>query len=242
MNGKSIIVPALVIAIGLGCAGYFAGEGFRKSRAPERFVTVKGVSEREIVADTAIWSVTLVSASNDLAEARQQLTRSHEQTKALVKEHNIDPGLLNTLSFEVIDRDAQQWQSGDAPNRYILRQTVAVRSDDPPAIMALSQDMSKLLDAGVVFDTYSGPYPGPTYLFTQLDAYKPEMLAEATRNARTAAEQFAADSGAQIGGIRRASQGLFQIQPRTPAPGVMEESQNEKILRVVSTFEFYLAD
>jgi hypothetical protein len=92
----------------------------------------------------------------------------------------------------------------------------------------------------VVLQSGGGWGAGPTYLFTRLNDLKPEMLAEANANARKAAEEFARSSKARVGGIRRASQGVFEILPRDPAPGIMEGSQVQKTLRVVTTVEFEL--
>jgi len=83
---------------------------------------------------------------------------------------------------------------------------------------------------------------GPTYRFTRLNDLKPEMIAEATAEARRAAEQFARDSDSQLAGIRRANQGVFVIQARDQAPGLDEGSQPDKTVRVVSTIEYYLED
>jgi hypothetical protein len=93
-----------------------------------------------------------------------------------------------------------------------------------------------------VFSSQGGYGGGPTYLFTKLNDLKPEMIAEATASAREAAEQFAKDSGSDLGPIRTASQGVFQILPRDRAPGVMEESQLDKTVRVVTTVEYALED
>jgi len=91
---------------------------------------------------------------------------------------------------------------------------------------------------------------GPSYIFTKLNNIKPEMIAEATKNARKAAEQFAADSGSRVGKIRRAYQGVFSIEARDgaslPSPdGYMGDANlsaiNKKV-RVVSTVDYYLAN
>ena len=87
-----------------------------------------------------------------------------------------------------------------------------------------------------------GAAAGPVYVFTRLNDYKPAMIAEATRNARAGAEQFARDSGAALGGIRQASQGVFQILPRDETPGATEAGQPDKRLRVVTTVEYQLRD
>ncbi|MDX5336566.1 MAG: SIMPL domain-containing protein, partial [Marinobacter sp.] len=69
---------------------------------------------------------------------------------------------------------------------------------------------------------------------------KPAMIAEATASAREAAQQFARDANASVGGLRRANQGVFQILARDQAPGVSEQQQPVKTVRVVSTVDYYL--
>lgn len=242
MNGKTSIVAGLLLAIGIGLAGWYTGKGFKEGRAAERFVTVKGVAERDVEADTALWSLTIVSTDNDLSAAQARLKESHAKVLTFLEANKIDPATVQTQNFEVVDRQADQWQQGEAASRYIVRQTLVVRSADPKAILAMSQQVGALVEAGVVFSSSNGPYQGPTFLFTKLNEFKPPMIAEATKNARTAADQFAKDSGAHIAGIRRAYQGVFEILPRNQAPGAMQEGQLEKTIRVVSTIEFYLTD
>lgn len=116
-----------------------------------------------------------------------------------------------------------------------------VRSNDPVTILEASQQIGELVNAGVVVSSgqeYQGG--GPTFLFTKLNDLKPEMIAEATARAREAAEQFASDSGSDLQGIRQANQGVFVILPRDQAPGIMEHSQLNKTVRVVSTIQYYL--
>jgi len=114
-----------------------------------------------------------------------------------------------------------------------------VRSEDPATLQLASQRVSELVDSGVVLNA-SGAGGGPTYLFTKLNDFKPQMIAEATGSARQAAEQFAKDSRSRLGGIRRANQGVFEILPRDQAPGIMEGQQVQKTLRVVTTVEYHL--
>jgi hypothetical protein len=114
---------------------------------------------------------------------------------------------------------------------------VIVRTEQVDLVATLNQQTGELVSRGVVL-VDSG---GPVYLFTRLNDIKPELLAEATRNARAAAQQFAADSGSVIAEIRRASQGLFEILARDPAPNLFEPNQQDKKVRVVSTIEYRLA-
>lgn len=66
------------------------------------------------------------------------------------------------------------------------------------------------------------------------------MIAEATARAREAAIEFARDSESELGGIRRANQGVFEILPRDPAPGISQENRIEKTVRIVATVEYFL--
>jgi hypothetical protein len=118
-----------------------------------------------------------------------------------------------------------------------------LRSDQPRAVLAASERIGELVEAGVVLSS-GADYGtiGPTFLFKGLNDIKPEMIAEATSRAREAAEQFAADSRSRIAGIRRANQGVFVILARDRAPGLSEPSQLEKTVRVVSTVEYLLED
>jgi hypothetical protein len=116
-----------------------------------------------------------------------------------------------------------------------------VRSEKPDVVQAASQRVNELVAAGVVLSS-SGEFGsgGPTFIFNGLNALKPSMIAAATASARTAAEQFAKDSGTTLGGIRQANQGVFVILPRDQAPGVNESGQLRKIVRVVSTVQYFL--
>ena len=145
--------------------------------------------------------------------------------------------------FSATDAFANQYGGGQITSRYVIRQTVVVRSTNPAQILAASQRVAELVSAGVVLSS-GGEYGtgGPTFVFTKLNALKPAMIAEATARVREGAEQFARDSRSTLGGIRRGSQGVFEILPRDQAPGITQESQLVKTVRVVTTVEYGLRD
>ncbi|HEU4828671.1 MAG TPA: SIMPL domain-containing protein [Gemmatimonadales bacterium] len=233
---------ALTLALGLMLAGWLAGRGIAQVRASDRFVTVKGVAEREVKADLAIWPLHIAVADNSLSAAQRSIGESVTQIRRFLTRHGIDTAQTSLQDFQVIDAYANQYRPpGEIVTRYIVRQTVMVRSDRPDTVLAASQRLSELVDAGVVF-TSGGEYAatGPSFIFTKLNDFKPAMIAEATAQAREAAAQFARDAESELGGIRRANQGVFEILPRDQAAGIREESQVYKTLRVVSTVEFLL--
>lgn len=236
------IVRALVIALGLAVAGLLVGNGFARGRAADRFVTVKGVAEREARADLAIWPLRLVAADNDLARAHATLQSSLQKVREFLSRQGIDTTQAALQDFSVTDALTNQYGSGErAGSRYVIRQTLVVRSTKPEQVLAASQRVAELVSAGVVLSS-GGEYGsgGPTFVFTGLNALKPAMIAEATARAREAADQFARDSHTELGGIRQASQGVFEILPRDQAQGITEESQIVKTVRVVSTVEYFL--
>jgi uncharacterized protein len=235
-------IPALILAAGLVLGGLLFGVGVAQVRAGDRFVTVKGVAEREVQADLAIWPLRLVAADNDLAQANRTLRQSEQQLRAFLAAQGIDSTQLSVQDFSATDAFTNQYGGNQITSRYVLRQTVVVRSANPAQILAASQRVAELVSAGVVLSSGSeyGGNNGPTFLFTKLNDVKGPMIAEATARARESAEQFARDSRASLGGIRRANQGVFEILPRDQAPGISEESQVRKTVRVVSTVEYLL--
>ena len=239
---KNNLIPAAFIAIGLIVAGWFVGHGFVKARSADRYVTVKGVAEREVQANVALWPLRFVATSDNLAEAQNRIKKSSAAVFSFLKHSGIDSSSTEVQKIEVTDVLANPYRSGTTQSRYIIAQTIMVRTNQIEKIVRASQSVGALVDAGVVLSSVGGPESGPTYLFTDLNTLKPDMIAEATASARKAAEQFAKDSGSKLGGILRASQGVFEILPRDRAPGVYEGTQLNKTLRVVTTVEYSLED
>ena len=240
MNNSFSVLAALLVAIGLTASGWFVGNGFMQGRAADRFVTVKGVSERHVKADIALWPLRFVATHDDLRQAQKKIESNNRTIVQFLEKYGIEASKAELQTLEVTDILANPYRSGPTTSLFIVSQTLMVRSENPELIRAASQKVGELVDAGVVLSSSHGPSSGPTYLYTRLSDIKPDMIAEATANARKAAEQFALDSGSQISGIRRAHQGLFVIKPRDQSPGIIETNQLNKTIRVVSTIEYYL--
>jgi hypothetical protein len=231
-----------VLALGVALAGWFVGNGFVRGRTADRFVSVKGVSERDVTADMALWPIRFTSTDDVLARAQQKFDESRQAIVAFLGRNGIGAERAELQAFEVVDALADRYRNDAATSRYIISGTLMVRVEDPELVRRASQNVGELAQTGVVITSGGGYGGGPTYLFTKLNDLKPEMIAEATASAREAAEQFAKDSESRLGPIRQASQGVFQILPRDRAPGVMEESQVNKTVRVVTTVEYRLED
>jgi uncharacterized protein len=232
--------PAVVLALGITAAGLFTGWGFARGRASDRYVEVKGLAEREVTADLALWPLRVAASAEDLGATQTQINRSTQQVLEFLGRHGIDAAATELQNLRVSDANTARYQPERRGPRFIIEQTVMVRSERPEVVQAASQRMSELVSAGVVLSSEEFGNGAPTFLFNGLNALKPAMIAEATANARAAAEQFARDSGSALGGIRQANQGVFVILARDQAPGVNEGSQLRKVVRVVSTVQYFL--
>ena len=240
MTDRSVLAAAIV-AVGVALGGGLIGWGFARGRANDRFVEVKGLAEREVTADLALWPLRFVASGNDLGTSQAQINRSYEQVLEFLKRHGIDASATHLQNLQVADANTNQYQRPMGGPRFVIDQTIIVRMNKPEVVRDASQRVGELINEGVVL-SQGGEYgsSGPTYVFTRLNDLKPAMIAEATANARAAAEQFARDSGSAVSGIRQANQGVFVILPRDQAPGINESSQLQKIVRVVSTVQYLL--
>ena len=238
--------------IGLALAGAFIAGGlifsalefsraFVEARTVVREVSVKGLAEQDVKADLSLWPLKFTTTNDDLRAALGKVAADEAIVRQFLAGGGIEDEAVSVQQFAVIDQLAQRYRSGPVQSRYIVSQTLLVRSEAVVAVEALAQKVGQLIEAGVILSSEGGQ-AGPIYLYTKLNEIKPDMLAKALANAREGAAKFAEDSGASVGGIRRANQGVFQILPRDRAPGLYEPGQINKRVRVVSTVVYALVD
>ncbi|MEO8307667.1 MAG: SIMPL domain-containing protein [Pseudomonadota bacterium] len=235
-----LVIAATLIALGIAAGGWFTGNALVKGREADRVVTVKGVAEREVEADLALWPIQFVVADDELKAAQTHIGDNARKVSAFLERHGIDAKQVGLQDLNVTDTQANRYGGQSAARRFVISQTIMVRSTAPETVFLASQKIGELVDEGVVLSSDGPMSGGPTFLFTKLNDVKPAMIAEATASARQAAEQFAKDAHSNLGGIGRANQGLFVILPRDQASGVQEEKQRTKIVRVVTTVDYLL--
>lgn len=231
------LLAASILAVGFVLGGWFVGHGFA-ARAPQRIVTVKGLAERNVRADLAVWPLRFAEAGNNLAAVQARVQRDSGSVRAFLALHGLGEAVAQH-SLQVTDRAAQQWGSPQYKDRYIVSATLLVRSHDVSAVATAAQATGQLVGQGVALQS-QGPEDGPSYLFTGVNAIKPQLLTAAIEAARRAAAQFARDSGSRLGPIVRANQGLIEILPRDPVPGARQQQQIDKTVRVVATLDYAL--
>ena len=228
-----LIAAAVLVATGIIAGGYLLGDGLSRAQAAGRAVTVKGLAERDVTADLATWTIAYSATGFDLPTVRSEVDASN---KALSE-------YFRSLGF----RSEELKPVGAGVNQFInngattitITQRMQLRTTDIARAQRAVAGQFELVRRGVTMQEGSNM----VYSFTKLNALKPQMVAEATRDARKAAEQFAQDSGTGVGGIKSASQGYFSIDPRDgdQAQGGYGASDTPyKKVRVVTTVEFYL--
>lgn len=227
----SSTVPALLLAVGIVVAGFALKAGIDNIAYRDREVSVRGLAEREVKADNASWYVSFTITGDDLQTLYAQLEQKSATVKSFVKENGIDEGDITIGTPSVYEPQAERYGDTNRNYRYALTGTVNVNTGKVDAVYAMVGKQGVLLSRGVPFsETYVN------YNFNGLNSIKPEMIADATKNAREAAAQFAKDSESTLGKIKTASQGQFSIENFDSGKPYM------KNVRVVSTVVYYLED
>ena len=226
------LASAAILAAGLVLGGFVLGDGLSRARAADRAVTVRGLAERDVVADLATWTIAYSANAPDLATAQAEVDGDSKELRAFFAglgfpAEALQPTGVNVSTF-----------TENGATKFTVRQRMTLRSTDIKRAQAAVRRQFDLVRSGVMLEEGSGM----VYTFTGLNGVKPAMVAAATKDARAAAEQFARDSGASVGGIKSATQGYFEVTGRDG------ESSGEygvagtpfKKVRVVTTVDFYL--
>jgi hypothetical protein len=213
-------------------------------------VSVKGLVERKVKSDLAIWPLSYKEAGDDLSVVYAKTESDKKTVLQFLDQQGIRSSEIELGVIRVVDTQANEYGGNSrAPRRYIVDQQITVRTSRVEQVAAAAQKTMQLLQKGIILS--SNPGQGVIYKFTGLNSIKPDMITEATRNARAAADRFASDSGSKVGYIRQANQGVFSILPADQGseagqPGEFVggisggDSSVMKTVRIVTSVEYYL--
>jgi hypothetical protein len=228
----------LFVAAGLALAGYFVGQTLYNAKVAINTAEAKGLAERRVMADYVDWVLTFkISGSSraELPKLYKQAEQQQETIVALLKDNGFDDSEIDmgVLGYNVYQyRDNQQ---RIVDEEHALNGVISVSTNQVDKIKSARTNVSKLLAQGINIENNL-----PSYRFTKLNEIKPEMLREATKNARIAANEFASNAGVKVGGIRSARQGSFYVRDAGEEYG--DTNKIEKDVRVVTTITFYLTE
>lgn len=212
-SDKLILSVALVASAALG--GMMVGRSIERFNREDRTISVKGFAEREVKADLAIWTLKVAVPSDNLGQGSAEIENAKNKIITFLTRNGIANEEISQKEIQVADRNANEYNSNVNGPRFILSKSIVVRSVNVDNIFKVSQMTDELVRAGVVMsaqpDWQNG---GVSFVFTGLNTIKPDMLAEATQNAKKAAEEFCKQSSTELGKLKRATQGFFSIVDR----------------------------
>lgn len=230
------IICGIVLASGITGAGYFIGQTMYNAKVALNTAEAKGLAERRVKANLVSWTLSFSVNSSHKTELPLLYKRAEEIQKMIQKtlgKHGFDKGEIELGVIDYHHKVLRNKEQKLLSENHILNSSVHIDSQKVDLIKAARTELNKLIAQGIDLNNQA-----PKYYYTNLNKIKPEMLKEATQNARIAAGEFASHAGVKVGGIRNARQGNFYIRDAGSEYG--DSNKLEKDVRVVTTITFYL--
>ena len=231
----SRVKEALLLAIGILGLGAFLYCAMMHTKDRDRVVSVKGLSEREVKADYVIWPIVFKEVGNDLVALYESVQNKTATLEKFLLDNGVAAEEISKASPDITDTESEIYASEKRSQRYVATVVMTVASKDVEKLRGIMGKQGELLKQGIAFSEGDYRYR-KVYSFNGLNDVKPEMIDEANKNARAAAQKFAADSESKLGKIKTASQGLFSIEDRD------ENTPYIKKVRVVTNVQYFLED
>ena len=226
-----MLLPSIAIVAGLALLGFFVSKGLTSIANQEQYVTVKGLAEREVLANKVVWPLPYKCVSNDMQKLYDEIETNRNIVLLFLKEGGITGDEIVISAPAVTDRLAQSYVPDNIKFRYQAEAVITVISPQVEKVIELMGKQIELMKDGVIIsDEYSYQ---TQFEYTALNDIKPAMVEEATRNARAVAQKFAEDSDCELGNIKQATQGQFSITSDETTPQI-------KNIRVVTTVKYAL--
>lgn len=231
---KGKFFSGLAIMLGLMVLGAMLPKAVEKYRSYDRIVNVKGLCEKEVKADRVIWPIVYKVMANDIQSIYDQTDAGNAAIMSFLQSGGIEASEISVSVPAISDKFANEYGDNDRAFRYIAKNVITVYTSDVDKVLSLMGRQSELLKQGIVTGG-SNQWENPVeFKYEGLNDIKPQMIEEATENAREAAEKFAKDSGSRLGKIKTANQGTFTIENRD------SNTPYIKKVRVVTSVTYYL--
>ena len=241
-NRIAWLAGAGILATGFGLGAVALADGLVEMKRADREVTVRGVATREVTANRASWRVGYSETAYDLAEALAKVDADTKLIQAFLKAQGFAGAITQPGSAAISVAPERIEDKPTGRTIYSVSRAIAFTTAHVAGVQKVEARKDAFAQQGLVVDQSSASYE-----YTQLDTIKPAMIGEATKDARRAAEKFAADSGSSVGGIRSATQGYFAVSSRDDSGGDEEyggggstASSPDQKVRVVTTIVYYL--
>jgi hypothetical protein len=229
-------LKVLVVSLSIITAGFFIGEMNWNALKNNRRVQVKGLSEKEVKANLAVWPMQITITDNNLTSLNNKIELQKKKVLGFFKSKGFTDREINIGISNITDTKADLYNNNPKQNfRYLSKTEITLRTTDIQKIKSAQKESINLASEGILINSKNQWRP-VEYLFTDLNSIKPEMIEEATKKAKEVAEKFAKDSNSKVGKIKSATQGLFTINDRD------SNTPDIKTVRVVTTINYFLED
>ena len=232
---KNFRIEATILTLGLIILGICIRSGLNDFADRDRSVNVKGLAEMEVPADKVTWPLVYKNLGNDLQALYTSINQSNKTIINYLKEKGLTEKEISVNAPDITDQAADRYSNNPSPYRYNVTSVITVTSGQIELVRKLISSQGELLKYGIAITGSDYRY-SVQYEYTGLNKVKPQMIEEATKNARQAAEKFAKDSDSKLGKIVHASQGQFSINDRDANTPYIKK------IRVVTTVDYALQD
>lgn len=230
---KKFRFEVIIITVGIIVLGYLIRSGLYVFSDKERVVVVKGLAEKEVPANKVTWPILYKDADNNLSELYNRMNKTNAKIIDFLKANGLTDKEISVNPPEIYDSSTERYGPTNARSRYNASSVITVTSDKVDLVRRLIEKQGELIEQGIVVGGEDYRYQ-IRYEYTGLISIKPQMIEEATKNAREAAQKFAKDSESELGKIKSAYQGQFSIEDRDANTPYI------KNVRVVTTVEYFL--
>ena len=230
---KNLRIESAILAVGLALLGVFVYNGINSLAKRDRVVSVRGLAEKEVQADRVIWPLAYKTVGDDLGSVYRDISSANKKIQTFLIKNGIKASDITNGAPQVNDLWTNEYRDNVNRQRYNATSVTTVSSSDVAKVRALMTRTGELLSQGIAIAPNDYNYP-IQFDFTSLNKIKPQMIEQATKNAREAAEKFAKDSESKLGKIKSAQQGLFSIEDRDSNTPYIKE------VRVVTNVDYYL--
>ena len=224
---------AILVFCSIALSGLFLILAVNRFKSYERTVSVRGLCEREVKADVAIYPISFSEGGDNLIELNKLIQKENQIIIEFLKENGFDDNDITVSVPSINDHRNDSYRSAKQPD-FTMNSVVTIYTKKVDSVLALQNKLTSLIEKGIAISTGDGWSNPVTYNFAALNSIKPEMIEEANKSAYDAAAQFAKDSKSRVGKIKDASQGLFSIENRDANTPYI------KNVRVVNYVTYYL--
>ena len=225
---KKEIISSVIVALGLCCAGILVYCGLSNIAFKDRFVTVKGLSEKDVQADYVSWPLHFAVSGNNLQQLSLDRSQQAQRIETFLQQKGFTAEDMHRGTVSLNDNWDNYYTTRRPEFHYTLNSSVVLSTRKVSLLVSNPDLVNEMIEKGILVQSW-----GMDYQYKSLTELKPSMVAEATQNARVVAQRFADDAQCQLGSIRNANQGQFTMENDSEQPWLIH-------IRVVSTLQYYL--